>query len=221
MAIAFFDLDRTLIARNSGALWVRRELLEGRVPLLGAARAATWLLRYQAGDVDLEHGLRLAIGSLRGQREADLVERTARFHAREVRSLYRPGGRAAVEAHREAGDRLVLLTSASAYLGEHVRRDLGLDDVLGHRFEVDAAGRFTGEPAGPLCYGDGKRQLAAALAGARGVALADCAFYTDSMADLPALEAMGAPRVVHPDRRLRRVAEARGWPVLDWGEPPR
>ena len=111
----------------------------------------------------------------------------------------------------------MLLTSSSNYVAEQVVRDLALDDFLCSRFEVDADGRYTGRLIEPLCYGRGKVELARRCADTNGVGLASCAFYTDSIADLPMLEAVGEPAAVHPDPKLRRVARQRGWPVLDWG----
>jgi phosphoserine phosphatase len=90
-----------------------------------------------------------------------------------------------------------------------VAEDLGLDDVLCNRFEVDETGAHTGRPVGTLCFGAGKLDYAEVYAGDRGVSLADCWFYTDSFSDLPVLERVGHPVVVNPDPRLRREAERR------------
>ncbi len=106
----------------------------------------------------------------------------------------------------------------SLYLSELVAEELGLDDVLCNRFEVDDSGAHTGRPVGTLCFGAGKLGYAEAYARDRGVSLADCWFYTDSFSDLPVLERVGHPVVVNPDPRLRREAERRGWPVEWWGE---
>ena len=46
MAVAFFDLDKTLISRNSATLWIRYELAERRITFGQALRAAGWVLRY-------------------------------------------------------------------------------------------------------------------------------------------------------------------------------
>lgn len=220
MGIAFFDLDRTLLCRNSGVLWLRAELRAGHIGLGQAARAALWLSRYHLGATGLDAALGEAIATLAGQDEATLRERTARFYTREVQGLYRPGGREAVARHRAAGHRLVLLTSSSNYLSEPVLGELGLHEALCCRFEVDPAGRFTGRPAGVLAFGEGKLTLARDCAARQGVSLAECSFYTDSLSDLPVLEAVGHPVAVHPDPRLRRLAQQRGWAVEDWGEPP-
>lgn len=216
--IAFFDLDKTLISRNSATLWLRAELASGRLSRLRALHAFTYVVRYSLGLVDIEAAIRRSVTTIAGQREAEMAARAAQFYDSSVRTIFRPGARAVLDAHRAAGDRLVLLTSSSNYVSERVCADLGLDDYLCSRFEVDADGRYTGRLVEPLCYGRGKLELASRCAAQQGVALADCAFYTDSIADLPMLEAVGEPVAVHPDPRLRRIATRRGWPVRDWGE---
>jgi len=219
MAIAFFDLDKTLLAVNSGSLWIRREFALGHITRLQALRASIWLARYHLGFVSMQDALLRAISHLQGTGEQPVRERTIRFYEELVRSRFRPGALRALEEHRSAGDRLVLLTSSSGYLSELVARDLGLDAVLCNRFEVDAAGIYTGRPLGEVCFGEGKRSYARAYASRAGVPLSACAFYTDSYSDLPVMEVVGRPVAVHPDRRLRREALRRGWPVVDWGSP--
>lgn len=219
MAIAFFDLDKTLLAVNSGSLWIRREFALGHITRMQAVRASLWLARYHMGRVSMQHALVEAMAHLQGRDEQPIRERTIRFYEELVRSQYRPGALRALEEHRSAGDRLVLLTSSSGYMAELVARDLDLDAILCNRLEVDAAGLYTGRPLGEVCFGEGKRSYAQAYASGAGVPLSACAFYTDSYLDLPVMEVVGRPVAVHPDRRLRREALRRGWPVVDWGVP--
>jgi HAD superfamily hydrolase (TIGR01490 family) len=217
-AIAFFDFDETLIVGNSGRLWIRREVKAGHISRVQFLRAAAWMLSYKLGWASMDDALRTAIGSLRGQSERALRERTRAFYETEVRMLYRTGARPALQRHRARGDAIVLLTASSLYLSELVAEELGFDDVLCNRFEIDDAGAHTGRPVGSLCFGAGKLGYADAYAQQRGVSLADCWFYTDSYSDLPVLERIGHPVVVNPDPRLRREAERRGWPVEWWGD---
>ena len=102
-------------------------------------------------------------------------------------------------------------------MSEMVCNDLGLDDYVCNRLEVDGDGRYTGRAIEPLCFGPGKVQLAARYAERFGLSLGDATFYSDSLSDLPMLEAVGRPVVVHPDPRLRRLATQRGWELVDWG----
>jgi len=215
--IAFFDLDLTLLSVNSGSLWIRREVALGRLPLRRALRAATWLAQYQLGLTSQASMIAKAIASAAGESAAELAARTASFFETQVRSRYRPGGLAALEAHRAAGDRLVLLSSSSHFMAELVAKDLRLDAILCNRLEVGADGRLTGLTVGPVCFGEGK--LVAARAALQGESLDRCTFYTDSYSDLPVLEAVGRPVVVHPDWRLARHAKQRGWASVDWMGP--
>jgi HAD superfamily hydrolase (TIGR01490 family) len=217
--IAFFDLDRTLIAQNSGSLWVRREVAAGHIRPWQALQAAAWVTAYELGFSRIETALQRAIFSLAGSAEQELRERTALFYDTDIRSLYRPGARLAIEQHRKSGDALVLLTSSSQYLGEHVAAELKLDAVICNRFEVDEKGLHTGRTVGRLCFGMGKLQRAKEFIHEHGARLRDSVFYTDSYADLPVLEAVGRPVAVNPDRRLRRLAASRHWELLDWGTP--
>lgn len=218
MPIAFFDLDKTLLSLNSGKLWLRRELREGQITHFQAARAGLWLLRYHFGFASIEAALLQAIGTLKGSDAKTMRERTRRFYELDVRACFRSEAITTLEAHREQGDELVLLTSSTGYLSECVQEDLALDGILCTQFETDAEGRHTGEPRGEMCFGAGKLTHAERYAKAREVRLEDCSFYTDSIADLPVLQKVGRPVVVNPDRRLRAEALRQGWPVVDWGQ---
>ena len=219
MAVAFFDLDKTLIYRNSGSLWLKRELAQGHITYWQAIRAFGWLSMYSLGFADIDRGIRWAIGTLKGVPEQEINDRVTSFYKDDVHDLYRPGGRTVLEEHRARGDTLVLLTSASIYLARFVQSTLTLDDILCSEFEVGPDGFYTGEPKLPLCYGPGKLVLGRDFLEARGESLEDASFYTDSMSDLPMMEAVGHPVAVNPDPRLRREAHRRGWPVVDWGRP--
>ena len=216
MKIAFFDLDRTLVHGNSARLWVRHEWRRGAIRNRTFLKGIAYLAAYRMGYADVEDALRAGIQTLTGQSEAEMSALAKAFYHREIQPLVRYDARLAIRERRAAGDRLVLLTSSSPYLAAATSRDLGLDDFLCTRFEVDAAGCFTGKAIEPVCFGPGKVDLATTYVATHGARLADCAFYSDSYSDLPMLEAVGEPIAVTPDPRLRRAAKSRGWPILDW-----
>jgi HAD superfamily hydrolase (TIGR01490 family) len=217
MAIAFFDLDRTLLAKNSATAWVRSERRLGYLSLGQTLRALVWIMRYQLGAAHMEDVVRHAVSSIAGEREEEISRRTHAFYEAEIRDQYRPGATRALAMHRDAGDALVLLTSSSNYVSRHVTDELRLDGFIANSFVVDDAGRFTGEPTEPICFGEGKRVHAEAYAQAAGHRLEACAFYTDSISDLPVLEVVGRPVAVNPDPKLGRLARRRGWEIADWG----
>jgi HAD superfamily hydrolase (TIGR01490 family) len=214
-AIAFFDLDRTLLSVNSATLWVKRELRLGFISRWAALRGAMWLALYELGLAQMDDAIRTAIGTLADQSEDEIRGRTMAFWREELADSIRPGAHAVLAAHRSQGDQLVLLTSSSNYLSELAAEALGLDAILCNRFQVEQ-GRFTGKPVEPLCFAEGKHAHALAFAEAAGVPLSKCTFYTDSYSDISVLKAVGKAVVVHPDPRLKRAAERHAWAVENW-----
>jgi len=210
---ALFDVDGTLIARNSAPLYMRHLRRTGQARRRDVARTLYHLLRYKLGLLDVERALAVSLDWVRGRHEADIETDCQQWYARVVRPYVYPAMAATVEAHRRAGHVPAILTSATRYLAEPLAADLGIVDVLVTRLVV-CDGRFTGEAVRPVCYGAGKSYWAERFAEERGIDLGRSYFYTDSITDIPVLERVGYPRIVNPDPRLRRVAQRRGWPVV-------
>jgi HAD superfamily hydrolase (TIGR01490 family) len=214
VTVAFFDLDRTLIDVNSGHAWVAAEWRAGRM----TTRTVLWSLglfaRYALGADDLDAAIDAAAAQYRGVSVDELRARVTTWFDTDVRRRLRPGATAALAAHRAAGDALVVATTSSQFAAAAAAAAFGLDDIV--CTEVGHDGQTLDGTVRRSAFGAHKLTACATWAASHGHALADAAFYTDSYSDLPLLEAVGRPFVVHPDRRLARAATARGWPVLDW-----
>lgn len=213
--IAFFDVDKTLLSVNSATLWLKREFKAGSITPWQTARAAFWVFLYELGLARMEDVLHDAIATLKGKNERDVIDRTLEFYKEAVAATIQPAARAAVQKHKDQGELIFLLTSSSNYLSAPIADELQVDGFLANRFGVEG-GVFTGLAELPLCYGAGKVEHARAVADKLRIALSECAFYTDSVSDLPMLEQVGRPVVVDPDPRLRRIARKRGWPIEHW-----
>lgn len=216
MAVAFFDLDRTLIDVNSGLLWAQHERRQGHITRGQMAQAVFWTALYHLAAIDMETAVKRALGHYRGVDAGELDQRTRAWFEREVALRLRPRAADAMAEHRRRGDALVILTNSSSYEARAAAERWGFDDFLANQFPIDASGRLTGAFEPPLCYGRGKVIRAEAWARTRGLDLAGATFYSDSYSDLPMLERVGQPRVVRPDPRLRLAARRRGWRILDW-----
>jgi phosphoserine phosphatase len=121
---------------------------------------------------------------------------------------------ALIESHHAVGRDVVIVSSSGTEVVEPIGELLGADYVVATRMEV-VDGRYTGTVEF-YCAGPNKAVAMRALAERNGYDLADCYAYSDSYTDLPMLEAVGHPCAVNPDRALRREANTRGWPVLDF-----
>lgn len=214
---AFFDVDRTLVACNTGRLFLRDLRRRGEISFLRALLATGWMLQYHLSLIDLQAvAARVAI-QMKGWSEREFAERCRRWVEDEVLPLLLPSALRQIERHRDDGHVLALLSSAPTYVTRPIAETLGVGEVISTQFEV-ASGQFTGKLIGPACFGAGKVHWAEDMVSRRQLDLSASYFYTDSYSDLPMLERVGHRVVVNPDPRLRRTAKQRGWPVENWLE---
>jgi HAD superfamily hydrolase (TIGR01490 family) len=125
-----------------------------------------------------------------------------------------------MELHRSEGRRIYIVSSSPEEVVRPLAAHFGVSGVIATRAEVDETGRYTGELEF-YCYGEQKAEAVRELAERVGIDLDRSYAYTDSITDLPLLEAVGNPIAVNPDRELRRAAEERDWPVRDFHRPVR
>lgn len=216
MALALFDLDRTLIDVNSGHLWLRHEIREGRVGMRDALWAVWWFGRYALGlGAGLDKAFDQAVAAYAGTPDEVLRARSEAFFDSVIAPRLRPGARVALDKHHEAGDRVALASSTTQYLAHRACAEWGLDLAAHTQLEVDD-GVVTGRIAA-LALGHHKTDRTLEWAEAEGIDLSTATFYTDSATDADLMERVGTPVAVNPDRRLRKVAQAKGWLIEDWG----
>lgn len=213
---AFFDLDRTLIAGSSAFALARAarstHMMPTRELLRDAVTAATFKLR---GDHDTgasDDARDRILGFVRGQRQDDLLALNEQVLPVLLGKI-RPEARRLVDIHRSAGRATYIVSAAPQEIVEPLATSMGMTGGIGTVGEV-VDGRYTGELAGPFCYGTGKVDAIEELARWDGLDLTQCYAYSDSASDLPMLSAVGHPVAVNPDSKLERHARSHGWPVV-------
>jgi HAD superfamily hydrolase (TIGR01490 family) len=212
---AFFDLDRTLMAGSSGLYWARATRGAGLLTRRRIARYGWENLKFRLrGSTDqATDRVRREVGEMiSGQRVIDLQRLAPRVLAGVLPRLY-PQMLDVAHAHQDAGRPVYICTAASQEMAEMLAHVLSFDGALGARSEV-VDGRYTGRPAGPFTYREGKAVAMRELADAQGIDLASSYAYSDSESDLPMLRIVGHPVVVNPDAELRRVAREEDWEVM-------
>lgn len=222
-AVAFFDLDRTLIAGYSIVAIARERIRHGltRGDILDSAAILRDLLGQQR---TMEKGLkgpaynrlvRTLSRSLQGISEETFTQLGKQaYHNGIARSLYSEAI-ALIEAHRRAGHRLVIISASTRYQIEPIAEVLGIDEICCTGLEVED-GLFTGNTLAPLCYGEGKAMAARRLCKRLGASLNASWFYSDSIDDLPLLRRVGNPVAVNASERLMEYATAHDWPQIEF-----
>lgn len=214
-AAAFFDLDKTLMAGSSGIFFARAAYETGMISRGRLVRDAYENLRFRlrGSTDDRADDVRRRVGEMiAGVRVRDLERLSPRVLAGVLPRLY-PQMLARAYAHQDAGTPVYILTAASQEMADLLAHVLAFDGGLGSRSEI-VEGRYTGRPAGPFNYREGKVLSMRDLAEREGIDLDASFAYSDSESDLPMLRAVRHAVVVNPDPDLRRIAAQEGWEVL-------
>jgi len=211
---ALFDVDNTLLPGEASEVCFFRFLWRrGLVGWGELSRSAIWL----AGHVPpfSLHSLRERKVYLSGKCPADIESYAREFCQAEMIGRLSLEVRARLDAHRQAGHQLILVTGAPDFLIVPLAEFLEVPTVFAAKPEQrDSV--YTGALIPPLPYGRGKRELILAHAQEMGLDLAGSYAYGDSPGDHDILELVGYPLVVNPIRGMARTARRRGWPVTKW-----
>jgi HAD superfamily hydrolase (TIGR01490 family) len=218
---AFFDLDKTIIARSSTLAFSRSFYQGGLINRRAVLRSAYAQFVYLVGGADHDQMERMRdylSGLVIGwdvQTVKDIVAET--LHTI-VDPIVYDEAVTLIEEHHLAGRDVVIVSSSGTEVVEPIGQMLSADKVIATKMVVGADGRFDGTIEF-YAYGDAKAAAICELAESEGYDLTRSYAYSDSSTDLPMLEAVGHPYAVNPDRALRRAAAERGWPVLVFSKP--
>ena len=219
---AFFDLDKTVIAKSSTLAFGRTFYASGLIDRRAALKSAYAQLLFSLAGADHQQmdRIRDATAALCRGWDAGQVRQVVDETLHElIDPLVYDEAVALIEEHHRAGREVVIVSTSGTEVVGPIAARLGADRFVATRMEIED-GRYTGKIA-YYCYGPSKASAIRDAAVAGGYDLADCYAYSDSITDVPMLEAVGHPTAVNPDRALRKVAAERGWPVLDFHRPVR
>jgi HAD superfamily hydrolase (TIGR01490 family) len=214
--LTLFDLDHTLLHGDSDVLWCEFLMDEGLLDRHAfAPRNADMEARYRAGTVGVEEFAHFYVGTLAGRSPAEWEPLRCRFLREIVAPRIPSDARRLVNDHLEAGDLVVMTTATNRFITEMTAHHFGIPHLLATLPEL-ADGKFSGRTTGTLNMREGKVTRLRDWLEERGQLLADfhATAYSDSINDLPLLQAVHAAVAVDPDPRLAEIARARGWKVL-------
>lgn len=214
-AVAFFDLDKTIIAKSSTLAFTRPMFKAGLLSGSTLAKAGIAQVYYQAFGADhdqLERIKEELSAMTKGWDKKEIEALVTETVDEVVTPLVYAEALAIMEEHRGRGRRVVVISASPEEIVRPLCRHLGIEDVIATRASVDDEGRYTGELE-LYVYGVGKADAMRQMADEQGIDLSASYAYSDSITDLPMLEAVGHPVVVNPDSELAGIANERGWEI--------
>jgi HAD superfamily hydrolase (TIGR01490 family) len=217
---AFFDLDKTIIAKSSSLAFSKPFQAGGLITRGAMLRSAYAQFVFLVGGAD--HDKMEKIRAFMSQLvEGWDVETVKDIVAETLHHIVDPivydEAVSLMEEHHLAGRDVVVVSASGTEVVEPIGEMLHADHVIASRLQI-VDGKYTGE-IDYYAYAEEKARAIEALAEDRGYDLAACFAYSDSITDAPMLEVVGHPHAVNPDRELRRLAAFRGWPVLQFTRP--
>lgn len=220
-AAAFFDLDKTVIAKSSTLAFskpfYKAGLLNKRTLVKAGIAQAVYMM--VGADHDQLEKVRTQLMNLTRGWDATQIRELVRETVDEVVApLVFAEALAIMDEHRREGRRVVIISASPDEVVKPLARYLGVDHVIATRSRVDDEGRYTGDIEF-YAYGPGKADAIFELAEDWELDLGLCYAYSDSATDIPMMEAVGYPVAVNPDKELREAAEENGWPIEEFARP--
>lgn len=212
---AFFDLDKTLISRSSTLAFVPSFYRYGLINGVQAARGALAHLVFRLVGADHKQMERIKeqVAKLCCGWPVERVTEIVTAHlADTIGPIIYAEARRLLDSHLAEGRDVIIVSTSGQEMVGPIGAMLGASEIIATRMR-HTDGHYTGELEF-YAYGEAKAIRIRELSAERGYRLDDCYAYSDSVTDLPMLEAVGHPYAVNPDRHLRKIAAERGWPVL-------
>jgi HAD superfamily hydrolase (TIGR01490 family) len=213
MEAAFFDLDKTVIAKASvvafGAPFYKEGLISRRMILRGLWGQLVYL--HLGADEQKIARMRASVLALtKGWEQARVSKIVEEALEAVVDPIIYAEALDLIASHRAAGRLVVIVSASPAEIVVPLAGYLDADEAIASRALVGEDGCYSGEMAFDA-FGPSKVEAMQELAERRGIDLDASYAYSDSATDLPMLEAVGHPVAVNADRELARVAIERGW----------
>jgi HAD superfamily hydrolase (TIGR01490 family) len=217
MAASYFDVDGTLVRSNlmhTAIYYMANDInpLHSMRNIAGLVMRAPRLIAAELRDRRQFNELLFEI--FKGTPEDRLLALADDTFEWAMKQHIYEGARDIIRREKENGHKVVLVSGALDFLLERLSAYLGADEYMGNHLEIND-GLCTGKLGRPVVAGPSKSRIIADHARANGYDLAECAGYSDSYSDVPMLSIVGKPAALNPDTKLRRLAKAYGWPVID------
>jgi HAD superfamily hydrolase (TIGR01490 family) len=216
-AAAFFDLDRTIIAGSSVFVFGLVAYRAGMVSNADLAKDVAKAVNFKfsgAGDEKTEAVRQRVLDAIKGVPVEELTALADEIIPRLLDDVRREA-RGLIDLHAAAGRDTYIVSASPVEIVGRFAEAMDMTGGIGTVAEVED-GVYTGELAQPFCYGEGKAAAIERVALENGYDLTRSYAYTDSIGDLPMLEAVGHPVAVNPDRALETVAYHRNWPIVEF-----
>ncbi|EKE01067.1 MAG: hypothetical protein ACD_21C00227G0009 [uncultured bacterium] len=211
--LVFFDLDGTLIDNPSSEklylFWLFTRNYIGIKQIASILKfIGKWSHKFKS-EIFVKNK-----AYLYGMLVEETIQKAQRFTATKLLSRLRPHVTQRLKYHQASGDIIILLTGAPNFIAEVFAEQLEIIDVRAAEFS-HVNNRFNDLPPLQHPFGQEKVTVAQQVCAEYNLDIKNSVAYANSIHDLALMESVGQAIAVTPDRKLRYIAQQKGWEIIE------
>jgi HAD superfamily hydrolase (TIGR01490 family) len=214
-SLVIFDLDNTILNGDSDYAMVNYLVQTNILDESAAIKNQQFIEDYNRGELDFDAYTSFALSAYIGLTLEEINQLILPFVAKVIKPLINIFALKMIHDHGDQGDTILLASATNELIVQPIAQRLDIPNVIGTQVEF-INNQCSGAYIPPSALGAGKLQLVTQWMVRNDYSkFENVTFYSDSINDLPLLEAVGHPKVVNPDPVLEKIAADRGWTIIN------
>jgi len=214
-ALVIFDLDNTILNGDSDYAMINYLVHTQALDESAAKQNQIFIEDYQRGELDFDAYTTFALSAYIGMTRTEINEYMRPFVTKVIEPMINTLALKIIHDHGDSGDTILLASATNELIVQPIAKRLDIQNVIGTQVKF-INDKCTGEYIPPSALGEGKLQLVQQWMQKNNFDdFSGVTFYSDSINDLPLLEAVDFPKAVNPDAMLEKISLERGWEIID------
>ena len=214
-ALVIFDLDNTILNGDSDYAMINYLVHTQALDESAGKQNQIFIEDYQRGELDFDAYTTFALSAYIGMTRTEINEYMLPFVAKVIEPMINTLALKIIHDHGDSGDTILLASATNELIVQPIAKRLDIQNVIGTQVKF-INDKCTGEYIPPSALGEGKLQLVQQWMQKNNFDdFSGVTFYSDSINDLPLLEAVDFPKAVNPDAMLEKISLERGWEIID------
>ena len=214
-ALVIFDLDNTILNGDSDYAMINYLVHTQALDESAGKKNQLFIEDYKRGELDFDAYTTFALSAYIGMTRSEINEFMLPFVAKVIEPMINTLALKIIHDHGDSGDTILLASATNELIVQPIAQRLDIHNVIGTQVKF-INGKCTGEYIPPSALGAGKKLLVQQWMQKNNFDdFSGVTFYSDSINDLPLLEAVDFPKAVNPDAMLEKISLKRGWEIID------
>ena len=212
--LVIFDLDNTILNGDSDYSMINYLIETNLLDKSARLKNDSFIRDYQHGQLDFDQYTNFALKPYIGMTQKEINEVILPFVENIIEPMINIFALKLLHEHYEKGHKILLASATNELIVKPIAKRLEIKNVIATKVEFKN-NKCTGEFIPPSALGEGKLKLVQSwIKDNKYKNFTGATFYSDSINDLPLMEAVEFPKAVNPDAKLEKISIERGWQVI-------